>query len=65
MVSQHGLPECIMSDHDPQFCGYFWDESMSLLDMTLIFDMALHPQTDRMAEVTNYTMEELLQIYVS
>ena len=57
VVSQHGLPECITSNHDPRFCGHFWEELMSLLDMTLTFSMASHPQTDGMAEVTNHTME--------
>ena len=57
VVTQHGLPECIMSDHDPHFCGHFWEELMSLLDMMLTFSMASHPQTDGMAEVTNRTME--------
>ena len=57
VVSQHRLPECIMSDHDPCFRGHFWEELMSLLDTILTFSMALHPQTDRMAEVTNHTME--------
>ena len=57
VVSQHGFPECIMSDRDPRFHGHFWEELMSLLDMTLTFSMALHPQTDGMAEVTNRTME--------
>ena len=52
VVSQHRLPECITSHCDPCFCGYFWDELMSFLDMTLIFSMVLHPQTDGMAEVT-------------
>ena len=57
VVSQHGLPECIMSDHDPCFRGHFWDKLMSLLDTTLIFSMAPHPQTDGMAKVMNHTME--------
>ena len=57
IVSQYELPECIMSEHDPHFCGYFWNEFMSLLDMTLIFSMAWHPQTDLMPEVTNHTIE--------
>ena len=57
VVSQHGLLECITSDYDPCFCGHFWDELISLLDMTLTFSMALHPQTDGMAEVMNHTME--------
>ena len=57
VVSQHGLPECIMSDHDSCFRGHFWEELISLLDMTLTFSTTSHPQTDGMAEVTNHTME--------
>ena len=57
VVSQHGLSECIMSNHDPRFHGHFWEELMSLLDMTLAFSTASHPQTDGMAEVSNRTME--------
>ena len=57
IVSQHGLPDCTMNDHDPHFCGHFWDESMSLLDTTLTFSMTPHPKTDGIAEVTNHTME--------
>ena len=60
VVNQNELPECIKSDHDPHFCGHFWDKLMSLLVMTLTFSMASHPQTDGMAEVTNHTMEQLL-----
>ena len=63
VVSQHELPEYIMSDHDPYFYGHFWDRLISLLDTTLIFSMALHPYSDRMAEVMNHTIEQLLQIH--
>ena len=42
VVSQKGLPEFITSDRDPQFCGHFWDELLSLLDITLTFNMALY-----------------------
>ena len=57
VVSQHRLPECITSDHDPRFHGHFWEELVFLLDMLLTFSMALHPQTYRIAEITNHTME--------
>ena len=57
LVNQHGLLEHIMSNCDPCFCGHYWGELMSLLDMALIFSMVSHPQTDRIAEVTNHTME--------
>ena len=57
VVSQHGLLECNTNNYDPCFCGHFWEESMSLLDMTLTFTMTLQPQTDGMAEVANHNME--------
>ena len=60
VVSQHRLLECIMSDHDPRFCVHFWDKLTSILGTTLTFSMASHPQTDRMAELTNCTIEKLL-----
>ena len=63
VVSWHGLPKCIISDHDPHFCAHFWDSLMFLLEITFTFSVALHPQTDRMAEVTNCTMEKLLWIH--
>ena len=63
VVSQHGLPECIKSDCDSHFFGHFWEELMSVLDMTLTLSMASHPQTNRIAEVMNHTMEKLLQIH--
>ena len=46
VASQHGLPQCIISDHDLHFHGYFWDEVKSLLDRTFTFSTALYPQID-------------------
>ena len=60
VVSQHSLPECTISNHDPHFCGHFWDELLFLLDITLTLNTALHPQADGMAEATNYTIKQLL-----
>ena len=57
VVIQHALPECIMSNHDPRFCGHFWEELISLLDIMLTFSRASHPQTDGMTEVMNRIME--------
>ena len=53
-----------MSNQDPQFCGHFWDDLVSLLDMILTFSMASHPQIDRIAEVRNHTIEQLLCLNV-
>ena len=47
--SWYGLLVCIMSDHDPKSHVLFWDELMYLLDTALVFSMALHPQTHRIA----------------
>ena len=63
MVSQQSLPKYITSDYDPQFCGHFWDVLVSLLDTILTLSIALKPQTNGMAEVTNHTMEQLLHIH--
>ena len=30
VVSQHGLPQWIISNYDPCFCSHFWDELISL-----------------------------------
>ena len=46
-----------MSDYYPHFCGHFWDELISLLDMIITFNMALHPQANGIAEVMNHIIE--------
>ena len=57
VVSQHRLPEYIMSNHDPHFHSHFWDELLSLLDMIFTLSMDSHPHTNRMAEVIKHTMK--------
>ena len=57
VVSQHGFPELISSNHNPHFCAYFWEDLMFLLDTTLTFSMVSHSKTDGVAEVINHTME--------
>ena len=46
VVSQQELLECISRDCDPKIHGHFWDELMSLLDITLTFSIVLQPQTN-------------------
>ena len=64
VARQRTLPERIMSDCAPQICGPFCDEFISLLDITLTFSMASHPQTDGIAGVTKQPTEQLLQIHI-
>ena len=60
VVSQYEFPKCIISGHDCQICGHFWDELMPLLEITLTFSMALHPHTNSIAKVINHAVEYLL-----
>ena len=43
MVSQHSLSKWNTSDYNPQICGYFWDELISLVDTEFTFSIASHP----------------------
>ena len=64
VVRQHRLPEFIMINFDPQFCGHLWDGLIALLDMVFTFSIALYPQNSRIAKVTNHTIEQLLLKYM-
>ena len=63
VMSHHGFPVIIISDRDPRFQGSFWKELTANLNTSLSFSTASHPQMDRMAEVTNQRMEQVLYIH--
>ena len=62
VFSQHGLPQTIMADWDLRFMAKLWQELIKAHGTALYFSTVHYPQTDSMAEVTNCTMEQLLQI---
>ena len=64
VASKHILLDYITNGYNPRFCSDFWDELMSLLDMTLTFSTTMDLLTDRMDEVTNCTMKKLLWIHL-
>ena len=50
VVCLHGLPETIISNHDPKFTSAFWTETHRLLGFKLAKSMAFHPQTNGASE---------------
>ena len=53
IVRLHGVPQSIVSDHDPVFTSVFWQELMRLTGAKLFMSFAFHPQTDGQTEAAN------------
>jgi hypothetical protein len=53
VVRLHGVPQSIVSDHDPVFTSAFWRELMALTGTKLFMSSAFHPQTDGQSEAAN------------
>jgi hypothetical protein len=50
VVRLHGLPETIVSNHDPKFTSPFWTELHQLLSIKLVKSTVFHPQTNGASE---------------
>jgi hypothetical protein len=57
----HGLPHCIISDHDKIFTSVLWQELFRLTDTQLMMSSAYHPQTDGQTERLNQCLEAFLR----
>ncbi|GJU26287.1 reverse transcriptase domain-containing protein [Tanacetum coccineum] len=64
IVSQHGVPIFIISDHDSYFTSRFWQSLQSALGTQLDMSMAYHPETDGQSERTIQTLEDMLRAYI-
>ncbi|GKE87659.1 putative reverse transcriptase domain-containing protein, partial [Tanacetum coccineum] len=64
IVSRHGVPISIISDHDSHFTSRFWKSLKSALGTQLDMSMAYHPETDGKSERTIQTLEDMLRACV-
>ncbi|GJX47221.1 putative reverse transcriptase domain-containing protein [Tanacetum coccineum] len=64
IVSRHGVPISIISDHDSHFTSRFWKSLQNALGTQLDMSTAYHPETDGQSERTIQTLEDMLRAYV-
>ncbi|GKF13377.1 reverse transcriptase domain-containing protein, partial [Tanacetum coccineum] len=64
IVSKHGVPISIISDHDSHFISRFWQSLQSALGTQLDMSMTYHPETDGQSERTIQTLEDMLRACV-
>jgi hypothetical protein len=61
ILSLHGIPKTIVSDHGPQFVSKFWEELHKSLGTKLLHSSAYHPQTSGQTERVNQILEDMLR----
>nr|GFB55315.1 reverse transcriptase domain-containing protein [Tanacetum cinerariifolium] len=64
VISRHGVPISIISDHDSHFTSRFWQSLQSALGTRLDMSMAHHPETDGKSERTIQTLKDMLRACV-
>nr|GEU44577.1 putative reverse transcriptase domain-containing protein [Tanacetum cinerariifolium] len=61
IVTGHGVPIWIISDHDSRFTSRFWQSMQEAIGTRLDMSTAYHPQTDGQSERTIQTLEDMLR----
>nr|GEU40111.1 putative reverse transcriptase domain-containing protein [Tanacetum cinerariifolium] len=64
VVSKHGVPVSIISNHDGKFTLHFWKSLNKALSTRLDMSTAYHFETDGQSERTIYTLEDMLRACV-
>ena len=64
VVCLHGLPETIVSNHDPKFTSAFWTETHRLLGIKLAKSTVFHPQTNGASERMIRKVSQILHMLV-
>nr|GFA55287.1 putative reverse transcriptase domain-containing protein [Tanacetum cinerariifolium] len=60
VVTRHGIPVSIISDHGPRFTSNFWRSLQNALGTRLDMSIAYHPETDAQSKRTIQTLEDML-----
>ncbi|GJR95269.1 putative reverse transcriptase domain-containing protein [Tanacetum coccineum] len=60
IVTRHGIPVSIISDHDGRFASEFWGSLQKALGTSLNMSITYHPQTSGQSERTIQTLEDML-----
>nr|GEW84723.1 transposon Ty3-I Gag-Pol polyprotein [Tanacetum cinerariifolium] len=64
IVSRHGVPISIISDHDSHFTSRFWKSLQNALGTQLDMSTTYHPEIDRQSERTIQILEDMLRACV-
>nr|GEZ80440.1 putative reverse transcriptase domain-containing protein [Tanacetum cinerariifolium] len=64
IVSRHGVPISIISDHDSYFTSRLWQSLQSALGTQLDMSTSYHPETDGQSERTIQTLKDMLRACV-
>ena len=64
VVRLHGLPETIISDHDPKFTSLFWTKLHQLLGIKLMKSTTFHPQTNGASKRMIWKVSQVMQMLV-
>jgi hypothetical protein len=65
LVTQHGLPNNIVSDRGSKFTSKLWRYLTARLGISLQLSTSYHPQTDGQTERVNQVVEQYLRIFTS
>nr|GFA62343.1 reverse transcriptase domain-containing protein [Tanacetum cinerariifolium] len=61
VVTRHGIPVSIISDHDSRFASNSWRSLQNALGTRLDMSTAYHPETDGQSEMTIQTLKDMLR----
>nr|GFA83368.1 putative reverse transcriptase domain-containing protein [Tanacetum cinerariifolium] len=61
VVTSHGIPVSIISDHNTRFTSNFWRSLQNALGTRLDMSTTYHPETDGQSERTIQTLEDMLR----